>query len=193
VHTLQQTASLEVTFDFFLAGQGIPCATRIRAANNVIRDSLHAFNVKRTLRIKRLPFRALQDKVHGPGGKFMALGVYFSPKDPMSAEKYNECIKQLKKAGAHHPAGRLYHASFGPPENLAVFDIWTSQAAFDKFGKTLFPILQQIGLDPGAPQVMNVHNVIVPPSKKAAASKPAAAKGKAKPKGAVARKKAKKK
>jgi hypothetical protein len=43
-----------------------------------------------------------------------------------------------------------------------VFDVWTSQAAFDKFGKTLMPILQQIGLDAGQPQVMPMHNVIKP-------------------------------
>jgi hypothetical protein len=35
-----------------------------------------------------------------------------------------------------------------------VFDVWTSQAAFDKFGKTLMPILQQLGIDPGQPSVM---------------------------------------
>jgi hypothetical protein len=46
-----------------------------------------------------------------------------------------------------------------------VFDVWTSQAAFDKFGKTLMPILQQLGIDPGKPTVMPVHKVIVPPAK----------------------------
>ena len=31
-----------------------------------------------------------------------------------------------------------------------VFDVWTSQEAFDRFAKTLMPILQQLGVDPGA-------------------------------------------
>jgi len=39
---------------------------------------------------------------------------------------------------------------------------WTSQAAFDKFGKTLMPILAEIGLDPGKPTVMPIHNIIKP-------------------------------
>jgi hypothetical protein len=69
----------------------------------------------------------------------------------MSAAKYDECIKLLKKAGAGNPSGRSYHAAFGPKDNLMVFDVWTSQAAFDKFGKTLMPILQQLGIDPGTP------------------------------------------
>ena len=83
----------------------------------------------------------------------------------MSAAKYDECIKLLRKAGAGNPAGRSYHAAFGPKDNLMVFDVWTSQAAFDKFGKTLMPILQQLGIDSGQPSVMPVHKVIVPSAK----------------------------
>jgi len=105
----------------------------------------------------------------------MAIGIYFSPA-AMSAAKYDECIKLLKKAGAGNPAGRSYHAAFGPKDKLMVFDVWTSQAAFDKFGKTLMPILQQLGIDAGQPTVMPVYKVIVPaakvtpPKKKAKAS-----------------------
>jgi hypothetical protein len=112
----------------------------------------------------------------------MALAFYFAPKTPMSARQYDECIKRLKKAGADHPPGRVYHACFGSPENLAVFDVWTSQAAFEAFGQTLMPIMQQIGADPGQPSVMPVHNVIVPPAAKPAAKKPAPKKRAAAPK-----------
>ena len=94
----------------------------------------------------------------------MAIGIYFSAAG-MSAAKCDECIKLLKKAGTGNPAGRSYHAAFGPKDNLMVFDVWTSQAAFDKFGKTLMPILQQLGIDPGAPTVMPVHKVILPAPK----------------------------
>jgi hypothetical protein len=96
----------------------------------------------------------------------MAIGVYFSPA-AMTADKYDECVKLLRKAGAGNPAGRAYHASFGPKEKLMVFDVWTSQAAFDKFGKTLMPILQQLGVDPGPPSVMPMHKVIVPAARSA--------------------------
>jgi hypothetical protein len=91
----------------------------------------------------------------------MAIGVYFAP-PAMSAQQYDECIKQLRKAGAGNPPGRVYHATFGPKDKLMVFDVWTSQASFDKFGKTLMPILQQLGLDAGQPSVMPMHKVIVP-------------------------------
>jgi hypothetical protein len=100
----------------------------------------------------------------------MAIGIYFSPA-AMSADKYDECIKLLRKAGAGNPPGRSYHASFGPKDKLMVFDVWTSQAAFDKFGKTLMPILQQLEVDPGQPSVMPMHKVIVPAAKAAAPKK----------------------
>jgi hypothetical protein len=107
----------------------------------------------------------------------VAIGVYFAPA-AMTAAMYDECVKRLKKAGAGHPAGRTYHASFGPSEKLMVFDVWTSQAAFDKFGKTLMPILQELGVDPGQPSVMPMHKVIVKPAGAARAKKrPSAARG----------------
>jgi hypothetical protein len=102
----------------------------------------------------------------------MAIGIYFSPA-AASAEKYDECIKLLRKAGAGHPAGRSYHSSSGPKDKLMVFEVWTSQAAFDKFAKTLMPILQQLGIDPGQPMVMPMHKVIVPATKVASPTKKA--------------------
>ena len=66
----------------------------------------------------------------------MALAFYFSPTPAMGADAYDECIKRLKKAAAAHPSGRVYHACFGTKESVNVFDVWTSQAAFDKFGQT---------------------------------------------------------
>jgi hypothetical protein len=104
----------------------------------------------------------------------MAIGIYFSP-PAMSASQYDECIKALKKAGVGNPAGRSYHVAFGPNEKLMVFDVWTSQAAFDKFGKTLMPILQQLGIDAGQPTVMPVHKVILPAARAASPKKQAKA------------------
>jgi hypothetical protein len=92
----------------------------------------------------------------------MAVGIYVALSG-MSAEKYKECTQRLKQAGAAHPPGRSYHASFGPPDKLAVFDVWSSQAAFDKFGKTLLPILQALGVEAGQPSVAEIHKVVRPP------------------------------
>lgn len=125
----------------------------------------------------------------------MALAFYFAPTTPMTAQKYDECIVALKKAGHAHPAGRLYHSAFGTGESLQIFDVWTSQEAFERFGQVLMPIMAQIGLESVPPAVMSVHNVIVPPAPraKAAARKKAPAKKKAAPKKKAAGKKKKKK
>lgn len=114
----------------------------------------------------------------------MAIGVYFSPA-ALSAEQYDESIKRLRQAGAGHPTGRVYHVSFGDPTKLSVFDVWTSQAAFDKFGKTLLPIAQQMGVDLGAPQIVPIYKVITrpkaaPAKKKRSSAKPAARRAKKK-------------
>ncbi len=91
----------------------------------------------------------------------MALGFYFTPQ-PFTTEQYDEVLRRLDAAGAGSPPGRSYHAAFsGENGSLHVFDVWDSQESFDKFGETLMPIMAELGTDPGEPQVVEIHNVIV--------------------------------
>jgi hypothetical protein len=89
----------------------------------------------------------------------MALGMYFRPSS-FTPEKYDEAISRLEAAGAGAPAGRLYHAALEADGLIQVFDIWDSQESFQAFGATLVPILAELGVDPGEPQVSPVHNII---------------------------------
>ena len=89
----------------------------------------------------------------------MAFVVRFTS-PAMNAAKYDECVRRLEEAGAGAPVGRLYHVCFGDKDNLLVSDIWDSMENFDEFGKTLMPILQDIGIDPGQPEIVEVHNII---------------------------------
>jgi len=89
----------------------------------------------------------------------MAISVYINPVSATAAQ-YDEIIRRLDAAGAGKPAGRLYHACFGSGDKLQVFDIWESQQAFDKFGETMMPIVQEAGIDLGQPMVEPVHNLI---------------------------------
>jgi len=89
----------------------------------------------------------------------MAISVYINPVSAAAAQ-YDEIIRRLDAAGAGEPAGRLYHACFGSGDKLQVFDIWESQQAFDKFGETMIPIVQEVGIDLGQPMVEPVHNLI---------------------------------
>jgi hypothetical protein len=89
----------------------------------------------------------------------MAMAMYFHPQG-FSAGLYDDAIKRLEDAGQGRPDGRLHHSAFGPSDNLMIYDVWESQAQFDKFGETLIPILTDLGVDPGAPDVMELHNFI---------------------------------
>ena len=111
----------------------------------------------------------------------MAVGIYVALSG-MTADKYKETLELLRQAGAYHPPGRSFHAAFGPSDKLMVFDVWNSQAAFEQFGKTLLPILQQLGVDPGQlnVNVHEIHNVIKPPAKRPKAKKRASKRASAK-------------
>jgi hypothetical protein len=89
----------------------------------------------------------------------MALGIYFVHQG-FTPEKYESAIKQLEAAGAGAPKGRTYHVALESDGDIQVFDIWESQADFDEFGKTLVPILTELGVELTEPMVANVHNVI---------------------------------
>ena len=89
----------------------------------------------------------------------MAVVLRFTPQG-MTAAKYDECVTRLAEAGAGAPAGRLYHVCFGDRDNVSVSDIWDSVESFERFGQTLKPILQDLGIDPGEPAILEVHNII---------------------------------
>ena len=89
----------------------------------------------------------------------MSIAVYFHP-ESMSDVQYDEIMKKLDKAGQAAPNGRTHHSAFGPADHLMVYDVWDSQESFDTFGQTLMPILSEVGVDPGQPDVMAVHNVV---------------------------------
>jgi hypothetical protein len=78
----------------------------------------------------------------------------------LSADKYNQIIDRLEKAGAGSPEGRLYHICFGDPNNLRISDIWDSRESFERFGQVVRPIVESLGVDPGEPEEFEVLNII---------------------------------
>jgi len=38
--------------------------------------------------------------------------------------------------------------------------VWESEQKFEEFGKTLIPILAEVGTNPGEPMVMQIHHII---------------------------------
>ena len=99
----------------------------------------------------------------------MAVVLRFAPQG-MTTAKYEEVVQKLEQAGAASPKGRLIHVCFGDTNNLRVSDIWDSTESFEKFGETLRPILQDVGIDPGEPEVLQVYNILE--GEKATTAKP---------------------
>jgi hypothetical protein len=89
----------------------------------------------------------------------MAVGMYFAPAS-FTPEGYDEVISRLAGVGAAAPPGRLYHVALETGGRIQLFDVWESAEAFQAFGETLVPILAELGIDPGQPQVSSVHNLI---------------------------------
>ena len=89
----------------------------------------------------------------------MAVAVLFTPKS-MTVQQYDEGIKRLEAAGAGQPAGRVFHVCFGQADKLRVFDLWESTGSFETFGQTLMPILDELGVNTGQPEVVEVHNIL---------------------------------
>jgi hypothetical protein len=89
----------------------------------------------------------------------MAIAVVFTP-PALTAAKYDEIMERLAGAGQGSPAGRLYHACHGGQDQLRVFDVWDSRESFEQFGRTLMPILREVGVDPGQPAVGEIHNIV---------------------------------
>jgi hypothetical protein len=86
-----------------------------------------------------------------------SLLVRFTPS--VTTEQYDESIRRLEKAGDWLPEGLELHVAFEAGGKFRVSEIWDSQAQFDAFGKRLMPILEDLGIDPGAPEVLEIHNI----------------------------------
>ena len=85
--------------------------------------------------------------------------VRFTPASA-TTEQYDETIRRLEKSGDWLPEGLELHVAFEAGGKFRVSEIWDSQAQFDAFGKHLMPILEEDGIDPGAPEMLEIHNII---------------------------------
>jgi hypothetical protein len=89
----------------------------------------------------------------------MSIVVRFSPTS-LSAGKYDETIRRLTDAGDFPPDGLDYHICFGTDGNLKVSEIWDSREQWAAFGERLMPLLADVGIEPGEPDIFEVHNII---------------------------------
>ena len=78
----------------------------------------------------------------------------------MTAQQYDQAIKDLIAAGKGTGQGRLYHVAAQQADGLFITDVWESEEALMKFSETLIPILVKLGVTPAQPTLTPVHNII---------------------------------
>ena len=89
----------------------------------------------------------------------MSIVVRFAPAS-LTAEQYDESVRRLTESGDFPPDGMDYHDCFGADGNLRVSEIWDSREQLAAFGERLMPVLADIGIEPGEPEVLEAHNIV---------------------------------
>jgi hypothetical protein len=89
----------------------------------------------------------------------VSLLIRFAPPS-LTAEQYDNVVRRLYDEGISPADGLDYELCFGSGDELKVSLVWDSKEQFDAFGARLMPILAELGIDPGEPEVFEVHNII---------------------------------
>ena len=89
----------------------------------------------------------------------MTLLIRFSPPS-LTAKQYDEVVGRLEKDGVFPAEGLEYEICFGSDGNLKVSQVWDTREHADAFAAHLMPILSELGINPGEPEVLDVHNTI---------------------------------
>jgi len=90
----------------------------------------------------------------------MSILVRFTPASSTTFAQYDETISRLEAEGNFPPDGLDAHFCFGSDGEVRVSEIWDSKEQWEAFGPRLMPILADVGIEPGTPDVIDVHNVI---------------------------------
>ena len=89
----------------------------------------------------------------------MSVLIRFSPPS-LTAEQYDAVLARLYEEGIQPAPGLELEVCFGSGDQMKVSVLFDSREELDAFGARLKPILEEMNLDPGEPEVFEVHNVI---------------------------------
>jgi hypothetical protein len=90
----------------------------------------------------------------------MSVLVRFAPAGATSTEQYDDSIRRLEEGGDWPPDGMEYHVCFLADGNVRVSEIWDSREQLATFGERLMPLLAEIGIEPGEPEMFEIHNIV---------------------------------
>lgn len=89
----------------------------------------------------------------------MSVLIRFAPAT-LTAAQYDESVRKLEAAGVFPPDGLDYHVCFGSEGSLRVSEIWDTREQLEAFGQKLMPVLAEVGIEPGEPEVVEIHNIV---------------------------------
>jgi len=89
----------------------------------------------------------------------MSVLISFAPASLTKAQ-YDESVRKLEESGDFPPEGLDYHVCFGSEGKLRVNEIWNSREQLDSFGERLMPVLSEVGIEPGEPEILEIHNIV---------------------------------
>lgn len=89
----------------------------------------------------------------------MSVLIRFAPAS-LTAAQYDESVRRLEGSGDWPPDGLDYHVCFGSEGSLRVSEIWDSQQQLEAFGERLMPVLAEVGIEPGEPETLEIHNIV---------------------------------
>jgi hypothetical protein len=89
----------------------------------------------------------------------MSILVRFAPAS-LTQEQYDESIRRIEQQGPFPPQGMELHVCFGSDGSLRVSEIWDSREQWEAFGERLMPVLADVGIQPGEPEVIEVRKIV---------------------------------
>lgn len=89
----------------------------------------------------------------------MSILIRFSPPS-LTAAQYDEAVRRLNEQNVFPADGLDFEICYGQEGQLKVSQVWDTQEHLEAFGARLRPILGELGIDPGEPEVLEVHNVV---------------------------------
>ncbi len=89
----------------------------------------------------------------------MSILIRFAPPS-LTAEQYDNVVRRLNEEGVFPAEGLDYEICFGSGDKHKVSQVWDTKEQMDAFGARLAPILAELGINPGEPEVVEVHNII---------------------------------
>lgn len=78
----------------------------------------------------------------------------------MTALQYDESVRRIEEVGDRPADGLEFHVCFGTDSNLRVSEIWESREQLEAFGERLMPVLSEVGIEPGEPEVVEIHSIV---------------------------------